>query len=220
MLVELIPVIKIGSSDKDITPPNQYPYWENSDIWDEYYQECYKREGFKDIGLPYLRGSIFFKLTDISDDILTKLVAEHTQGMRNGEYTREEGYAFGGGYVLKVNGEDKYFPQCCAELSDINAWERTSNGQHAYHEEHPTPEIIFKDNNVVFDFSREEWELFEPTPPEMILTVDRLALKVAVEKAKAELYIFEERLNKINIETSFNIENIGGLLIWDNPNYN
>jgi hypothetical protein len=52
-----------------------------------------------------------------------------------------------------------------------------------------------------------------------MLSIDRFELKRAVEKAKTALQTFEQRLNKINEVEKLNIENIGGLLIWDNGNY-
>lgn len=53
----------------------------------------------------------------------------------------------------------------------------------------------------------------------MILSIDRLGLKRAVEKVKIELQTFEQRLNKINEDEKLNIEDIAGLLIWNNENY-
>ena len=121
---------------------------------------------------------------------------------------------------MRVDGQDKYFPQCCGELSDIKYWENISNGKNSYHEEHPTPHIEFEGNNIVFDFSVDEFdEPFQPTPKELFLTIDRLQLKIAVEKAKTELQAFEQRLNKINEDEKLNIDNIGGLLILDDGNY-
>ena len=132
----------------------------------------------------------------------------------------EDTCAFSGGYVLRVNGQDRYFPQCCGELSDINYWENISNGKSSYHEEHPTPQLKFGISKIIFDFSTDEFdEPFQPTPRENILSIDRLELKRAVEKVKTELQTFEQRLDKINKDEKLNIDNIGGLLIWDNGNY-
>lgn len=221
MTIELIPVIEIVYSNQGVTAPEKQPYWDNSDIWDKYHEECYQKAGFKDKLTPYLKGSSFYKLDDITDNNLTKLTIDHTQEMRDGKYERpQDTYSFWGGYVLQVNGQDKYFPQCCGELSDINYWENISNGKNSYHEEHPTPQLKFENSRIVFDFSTDEFdEPFQPTPTEIILSIDRLQLKRAVEKAKTELQIFEQRLNKINENEKLNIDNIGGLLIWDNSNY-
>jgi len=169
---------------------------------------------------PYLAGSSFYKLSEITDNNLMKLTVDHTQEMRDGKYGREQACAFFGGYVLCINGQDKYFPQCCGELSDIIYWERLSNGQPSYYEGHPAPQIKIKNNSIIFDFSVDEFdENFQPTPAENILTINRFDLKKAVEKAKTELYLFEQRLNKINEDEKINIENIGGLLVWDNDNF-
>ena len=220
MTIELIPVIEIGYNNQDVTVPDKYPYWDNSEIWDKYNDECYQEAGFKDKLTPYLKGSSLYRLNDITDYNLTKLIIDHTKEMRDAKYGREQACALFGGYVLQVDRQDKYFPQCCGELSDINYWDRLSNGKNSYYEGHPSPQIKFEENNILFDFSVDELdEYFQPTPTELILSIERIELKKAVEKVKTELQVFEQRLNKINQDEKLNIENIGELLIWNNTNY-
>jgi len=50
------------------------------------------------------------------------------------------------------------------------------------------------------------------------LSIDRFELKKVVESVKTELQLFEQRLKK-NENEKLNIDNIGGLLIWVNGNY-
>ena len=221
MTIELIPVIEIGYNNQGVTAPDKYPYWDNFVIWDKYHQECYQKAGFKDKLIPYLKGSSFYKLSDITDSNLTKIILDLTQEMRDGKYKRpQDTCAFSGGYVLRIDGLDKYFPQCCGELSDIIYWDKLSNEQSSYYEGHPAPQIKFEDNNIVFDFSVDKFdEPFQPTPTEITLSIDRLELKKAIEKTTTELKIFEQRLEKINKDEKLNIDDIGGLLIWDNANY-
>ncbi len=221
MTIELIPVIEIGYNNQGITAPDKYPYWDNSEIWDVYHEACYQQAGFADKLTPYFKGSSFYQLTDITDSNLTKLTLDHTQEMRAGKYERpQDTCTFFGGFVLSVDGIDKYFPQCCGELSDIHYWEKLACGQSSYYEGHPAPQIKFQNDDIVFDFSvGESDEPFQPTPPEIMLSIDRLELKRAVEKVKTALQTFEQRLIKINIDQKLNIDNIGGLLIWDNGNY-
>lgn len=220
MTLELIPVIEIGYNNQDITAPDKYPYWDYPELWDKFNSDSYKKAGFEDEFKPYLAGSSFYRLTDITDNNLTKIVIDHTQELRDGKYDREQASAFFGGYVLRINGQDKYFPQCCGDLADIQYWERLSNGQNSYYEGHPAPQIKFQGNNIVFDFSVDEFdEHFQPTPTEITLSIDRLELKKAIERVKSELDIFNNRLEKINQDEKLNIDNIGGLLIWDNANY-
>jgi hypothetical protein len=221
MTIELIPVLEIIYSNQGVIVPDKFPKSENSEIWDKYYEERYQKSGFKEKLIPYLKGWYYYKLSDISDNILTKLIIYHTQEFRDGKINRlQETCAFSGGYVLLVDGQAKHFPQCCGELSDIKYWENISNGKSSYHEEHPTPQIKFEGNKIIFDFSVDEFdEWFEPKPIEIKLTIDRIELKTAVAKAMTELQTFEQRLNKINDDEKLCIDNIGGLLIWDNGNY-
>ncbi|MCL9804695.1 hypothetical protein NAT51_04125 [Flavobacterium amniphilum] len=221
MTVELIPVLEVGYNNPGIPTPDKYPYWEYSEVWTIYNSDCYKKAGFIDDFKPYLEGSSFYRLHDITNNNLTKLTIDHTKELREGEYKRpQDTCSFSGGYVLRIDGEDKYFPQCCGELSDIKYWENISNGRSSYHEEHPAPQVKFDAGKIIFNFSTEEHdEPFQPTPPEIILSVDRLELKKAVEKAIIELQNLEQRLTKINEVEKLNIDDIGGLLIWDNTNY-
>lgn len=220
MTVELIPVIEIGYNNQEIPAPDKYPYWKYPELWDKYNSDSYKRAGLADDLKPYLAGSSFYRLSEITDNNLKKLITDHTQDLTDGKYEREQAGALFGGYVLRINGQDKYFPQCCGDLADIQYWERLSNGQNSYYEGHPAPQTKFEDNNVIFNFSVGKYdEHFQPTPTEIILSIDRLELKSAVEKAKTDLYEFQKRLNKINIGNELNIDNIGRLLIWDNANY-
>ncbi|GEO02817.1 hypothetical protein AAE02nite_04810 [Adhaeribacter aerolatus] len=200
--------------------PEKYPYWENSELWDKYHEESYLRAGFKDKLTPYLPGSSLYQLCDVSESNLTKLVKDHTQDFRDGKYDRPQVSALFGGYVLKVNGQEKFFPQCCGGLADIEYWERISKGSQSYYEGHPAPQIEFSQNSLTLDFSVEEFdEPFQPPPPATRLTIDLQALRNAVEKTKAELLEFGKRLKKINQEEKLEIQNIDGLLIWENTNY-
>ncbi|GAB3864657.1 hypothetical protein GCM10028824_02490 [Hymenobacter segetis] len=215
MKIELIPVIEIGYNNQGVTEPEKYPYWQYPNIWDTYNEQSYQRAGFKDKLKSYVGGSSIYKLTDISDNNLTKLTIDHTQELRDGKFEREQASAFFGGYVLRIDGHDAYFPQCCGDLSDINYWERLADGQTSYYNGHPGPYIKFEGTNVLLDFSVDEFdEQFQPTPVEQNLLVDRNELKCAVEKAKVELQFFEKRLNQIDKVENLNIDNIGGLLIW------
>ncbi|MBA9079876.1 hypothetical protein [Rufibacter quisquiliarum] len=220
MKVELIPVIEIGYNNQGIDVPEKYPYWENSELWDKYHEESYLKAGFKDRLIPYLPGSSLYRLCDISDSNLTKLVKDHTQDFRDGKYDRSQVSALFGGYVLKINGQDKFFPQCCGELADIEYWERISEGKQSYYEGHPAPQTYFSQGSVTMDFSVEEFdEPFQPSLPDKKIIIDLQALKIAVENAKAELREFGQRLVKIDKEEKLEINKIDWLLIWENPNY-
>lgn len=215
MLVELITVLKIGALPASVQQPNEYDYWNYAEKWDKYHQACYVKAGFKDTLKSYLAGSIFFKLSDISNDNLVKIIEDHTDGIRMGVYDIEEASTFSGGYVLKIDGTDKYFPQCCGELADIKYWESLANGEKSYYEGHPEPVIDFKNNFVIFDFIVGKYdECFIPPPPKNILKVDRKMLKKAVEDVKIELEFFAQRLKKVNTDENLGIIDIDKLLIW------
>lgn len=220
MTVELIPVIELGYHNQGIPSPNKYPYWDNAELWDKFNSDCYKKAGFKDEFTPYLPGSSFYRLTEITDKNMTKIIIDFTQDLRGRKYEKNQGCALFGGYILRIDGEEKLFPQCCGDLGDIYYWEILSNGQDSYYGGHPAPQIKFQDNYIILDFTVDEFdESFEPIPPEIIVSIDRLELKKAVEKAKTDLQAFELKLNKINEDEKLNIDNIGRVLIWNNSYY-
>ena len=216
MKVELIPVIEIGYSNQGIPPPDKYPYWNYPDLWDAYNATCYKKAGFKDRFKPYLAGSSFYRLTDISIDNLIKLTREHTEEMRLGKYNREQASAFYGGYVLRIDGEDKYFPQCCGDLSDIQYWRKLINDKvKSFYQGHPEPEVIIKGEKITFDFTIEEFdEHFLPTPADNIISFDIPSLKKAIDIVIDELIEFSSILKQINIQENLEIVDIDKLLVW------
>ncbi len=216
MKVELIPVIEIGYNNQDSQVPDKYPYWKYPEIWDKYNYESYEKAGFKDKLNPYLPGSSFYRLRDITESNLLKLTKDHTEQMRLGNYDREQASPFFGGYVLRVDGRDKYFPQCCGDLSDIQYWEKlVTDKKETFYQGHPEPKVKIKDEIITFDFTVGEFdEHFAPPPPDNHVKVDIPSLKQAIELVKIELKVFANRLKKINVDEQLNIENIDKLLVW------
>jgi hypothetical protein len=219
MIIELIPVIDIYSN-QDVKIPEKGPYWEYPELWNEYNSECLKNAGFIDEFNPYLPGSSFYRISEISEKNLIKLVIEHTKDLKNGKYDREEISSFFGGYVLRVNEQDKYFPQCCGDLSDIHYWENLAKGKDGFYAGHPQPEVKIDHENIMLDFSVNELdECFSPTPKDTLVLLDKTSLKKAIDLVKEELKIFDVKLEKINTNNNLNIENISNLLIWNDQNY-
>lgn len=220
-MIELIPVIELGYHNQGINAPNVYRYWgNNAQLWDKYHEECFLKAGFKDKLIPYLSGSPFFEISKITYENLKKIVIDRTEKLRNGEYKRADLGTFFGGYILKIDGHDKYFPQCCGDLSDIAYWINLSKGQHSYYEGHPAPQISFDTHFIILDFSvDEDDERFEPTPPELQLRIEKLDLEKAIEKVIIELHTFGNKLKNINIDFKLDIKDIDELLIWNNVYY-
>lgn len=191
------------------------------ELWDKFNSDCYKKAGFKNKFKPYLAGSSFYRFSDITDNNLTKIVIDHTQELRDGKYEREQASALFGGYVLRIDGHDKYFPQCCGDIADLKYWENIASGkEQGFYAGHPEPKVKIHGDKITFDFTLGEFdEHFAPTPNENLVQFNNLSLKKAIEAVKTELNTFEHRLEKINQDEKLNIDNIGGLLIWDNANY-
>ncbi|MFK7971734.1 MAG: hypothetical protein AB8F95_15315 [Bacteroidia bacterium] len=221
MKIELIPVLEIGYNNQGVTVPEHYPYWKNQGAWHQYWKLSFEKAGFEDEFKPYLKGSPFFEPKHISHDNLKKLVADFTEVFREDDMKeRELSNPFLGGYVLRVNGEDRFFPQCCGDLGDIAYWEKISTGTPSHYEGHPAPTISFESGTIIFDFAvKEHDEHFEPTPPDTRLEIDIQALRTAIDEAKLALKEFAKRIIAINLELNLQIERIDDLLIWENANH-
>ncbi len=215
-MIELVPVIELCYSNQGVQTPLKGPFWENSKEWDDFYTTCYIMAGFTDPFPIYLPGSSFCRLEDITDNNLVKLVKDHTEKMRNGEYEREQACPFFGGYVLRINGDDKYFPQCCGDLSDIQYWQKLLVGGKTFlYSGHPGPGVTVTADEVILDFSPDEFEEdFIPHVNDEKLELDKIDLHNAVDAVKVQLRFFAERLIAININEQLGIRDIDDLLVW------
>jgi hypothetical protein len=220
MRIELIPVIEIGYINHEVLIPKSISSADDPNLWNAYYTTHLAGMGFSESMSPYFLGTSFFRLKEISDDNLKTLVANHIRQVETEEYLREIDLSLSGGYVLKIDGKDQFYPQCCGELSDIHYWDKLVNGMNSYCEGHPAPFTKFTENSIEFDFSVDEFdEPFQPTPPDVTLIIEKILLKEAVEKAKSELRLFAQRLKNININENLAISNIDEMLIWNNSNH-
>ena len=217
MKTDLVPVIEIGYHNQGVKSPENFPYWEFPDEWQDYADKSYAKAGFKDKFIPYKKGSSFYRAKDFSDENLVKIVNDHFAGIVKDEWNEDETCALFGGFVLKINGEDKLFPQCCGDLSDIVYWEAIAKyGQSKFYNGHPAPQVEFDENNVVF-LCKDEFEQFVPNTDEKII-VPRIELLKAYEGAILELNEFEKRLNRIEKDLSYKPKNdtLANILIYRN----
>ncbi|RYZ36398.1 MAG: hypothetical protein EOP49_32625, partial [Sphingobacteriales bacterium] len=181
MKIRLVPVVEIYGDNAGLVAPAEHPAWAHPGPLDAYHEQRLRNAGYEPGLKPWLGGTSFYDLAEIAEPNLERLVLVHTKGLRTGEYTLDQCCGLSGGFVLQVDGIDKFFPQCCGELSDIIYWERLSEGVESYCEGHPAPYVFVQGDQVKMDFTVEESdESFQPTPPETILLLDRKALAGAV----------------------------------------
>ena len=166
--------------------------------------------------VPYSVGLDFYRISDLSESNLSEVVAKHTEALRNAEYAREEASALFGGYVLKVKGKDVYFPQCCGDLSDIRYWEQLVTAKSPIPGNgHPAPIVVIEKLRVKLNFAIDEVEeKFVPEPLHKSINISKEELRVALSEARVELMDFAQKLNKINEERLFGLQDIDKLLIW------
>lgn len=217
MKVELIPVLEIHPHLNEITPPGEYPFWQHTSVWDQYRRSALIHEGYSIRLEPYVKGFPFYTISSLLEEDITKVASKHIDGFRKGDYPAEDVLSLSGGYILKKNGENKSFPQCCGELSDIAYWISLANGADRFNiEEHPTPSVQIKRDSIFFDFSEDaHGETFAPPPAEPVLEINRPALQRAVVQAETELNEFALLLKKINLKSNWGLENIDRVLIWN-----
>jgi hypothetical protein len=134
--------------------------------------------------------------------------------LRNAEYSREDASPLFGGYILRVKGEDVYFPQCCGDLSDIRYWEKLLTANQPFSQNgHPAPRVEIGNNTIYFDFCSDV-EIFSPLPRYTTFNIAKVELQDAVIKVKRKLEGLANTLIAINDSEQLGIENIDRLLIW------
>lgn len=218
--MKLIPVIEIGYANQGIETPEQGPYWEYPNEWDDFNNKSYKKAGFKDLFKPFDPGASLYEIEVISDDNLKKIVVDHTEELRKGEYDRDQSSPLFGGYVLEINTERLFYPQCCGDLGDIQFWRNISNGKESFYEGHPAPLVKFEKNEIVFDLNVQEFdEEFTPIPERRLFRFSKDELKRAIKEAELTLEKFADRIQAINQSENLNLERIEDLLVWENINY-
>lgn len=217
MKIELIPVIEITNYDQDIPMPPSGPYWEFSDEWEDYHISTNIKAGYSQNLKPYAKGSSFYRVSEISDADLLKITKKEIDSQISEEGENNKLYiSFYGGYILRINNIDQYFPQCCGNLGDIEDWKNLFNKDYSFfYMGHPSPRIEKSENKIIFDFLNAEiQDGFAPPILEDSIEVDEELLRIAVENTKTELNNFAKQLVKINELENLQIPNIDKILIY------
>lgn len=218
MKVELIPVIEIFNSNENIKLPDLGPSWKYKDEWETYHYLCNKADGFSEKLKSYTKGSWLYKVDEISDEDLLLLIYKEIETQQTEENNGIEDLAcsFSGGYVLRLDDVDVYFPQCCGCLADIKEWEGLISGKtKSFYPGHPFPRVTENENKIRFDFiDIEIRESFAPPVPVNIVEIEKIDLKLAIAEANKILQIFADQLIKINEKENLSISNIDRRLIW------
>lgn len=213
-MIKLIPVIEITCWDQGLELPKQGPYWEYPNEWNQFNALCCEKAGFKDPLIPIDLGASLYEITKISDDNLKKIILDHTQNFRNGEYGRDDISALFGGYVLEIDGTRLFYPQCCGDLSDLEFWRNLAKGNSSFYEGHPAPVVTFKKEAVVFDLTVGKYgEDFVPIPSKRYFQFNRLELKEAIKVTESVMAQFAQRLEFINQTEALNLERIEDMLM-------
>ncbi|AZA53672.1 hypothetical protein [Chryseobacterium sp. G0201] len=217
MKIELIPVIEITNYDQDVPTPPSGPYWEFPDEWENYHISTNIKAGLSELLKSYSKASSFYRVNEISDADLLKIAKKEIDSQINKEEEIYQLYtSFYGGYILKIDDENKYFPQCCGKLGDIEAWEDLFDEDYSFfYMGHPSPKIEKSENKIIFDFLNSEiQENFAPPILEDRIEIDKDLLRIAVENAKTELNNFALQLIKINELENLQIPDIHKILIY------
>lgn len=151
--------------------------------------------------MPYVRGLPFYEPKNITDANLTKLVIEHSEELRKSPLAAGETCCLFGGFVLKINGQDRFLPQCCGDLSDLHFWKAISQKRKGFYTGHPAPAYRFCGNSVVFDFGVE-------------VRVGLKELAAATVRAEGELNRLARRVLRVNAVCELGIEEVRRVLVF------
>lgn len=214
MNIELIPVIEITYFNS-APSPEKGPWWEYQDDWENYAQIRLKNAGFIDEFKPYKKGSSFYEPHKLSFPNLKKLIIDWFESFDGSNL--DDILPFYGGYVLKVDNKDVYFPQCCGDLGDIVYWEKIiKENKNCYYNGHPAPLISFSQSEVTFTFDETDEQFSPPTPDSLALNLN--VLEKALNKALKKLKEFEQNILKVSDEVDLKLkgEQLTEILIYRN----
>ncbi|WP_294287549.1 hypothetical protein [uncultured Chryseobacterium sp.] len=218
MKIELISVIEIEIYIEEIPFPQSGPYWEFADEWEEYHLLTNAKAGFSNHLKPYSKGSSFYRISDISDADLLRVIQKEIDRQKDEDHPEivELACPLTGGFVLRINGADIYYPQCCGDLSAIECWNDLLADEDSYfYMGHPSPKIIKTEKTVIFDFLNSEiQEHYTPPVKEDQIEIDKDALRIALEKVNQVINNFAKRLVKINEIQNLNIPGIDRILVY------
>ncbi|WBV52328.1 hypothetical protein [Chryseobacterium gambrini] len=218
MKIELIPVIEITNYDNDIPLPPFGPYWEFSTEWEHYRIATNLDAGFSENLQSYSKGSSLYRISEIPDSDVLKIIQNKITTDENDDNLTIEDLISPliGGYILKINDVDSYFPQCCGDLSNIEYWNNLFLDEDSFfYMGHPSPKIIKSENTIIFDFLNSPiQEGYAPPVSENQIEANKDLLKIAVENVKKELYDFARRLVKISETENLDIPEIDKLFVY------
>lgn len=216
--VELIPVIEITNYDQGIPIPSSGPYWEFPDEWESYHILGNLSVGFSEELKPYFKSSSFYRISDISDTDLLKVIRKEIciQQTQENKGVEDVTSSFDGGYVLRIDHEDKYFPQCCGKLGDIEEWIGLLDEDCDYfYMGHSSPAIRQSSDKIILDFVNSEiQDGYVPPVLEETLEIERLELEATLVVVQGELDRFAERLKRMNTSENLNFPDIDRILIY------
>lgn len=207
--VELIPVLEIYGNPSAGAAPTLYPK-------EQYAAHSLALAGFPEPLQPFAPGLPFYRAADLGAGNLQTLLTDHLAGYCSGKWALTETCTLFGGYVLRLEGQNALFPQCCGELSDIIYWKRLAQGQHAPNQGHPAPAVSFTPDAVILRCdTRDGDETFVPaTAPE--IRVSRTALAAAYQRVLPELAVFARNLEQTRQALNLPLGDLSNLLIFRN----
>lgn len=174
----------------------------------------------EDIADIYLNG----EEEDFDDEENDSLPPEDEASDDEGETEDEEEFEgedttelaeFYGGFVLKVDGVNVFYPQCCGSLTDLEFWKDLAHGKEAQYLGHPEPGITFNEDSVTLTFAPgEEDEPFIPYTKFASITLPLAELHSAVEEAVTRLEAFAERIDTMAKELNIEIPDFGKTLVF------
>ena len=210
--LELVPVIEIFESNDSISSPQTGPYWEYPEEFASYHKKLLLANGYDEME-EYVKGSALYEIDKLTDKNLLLEIKKWTT-----DWDMDDICPFDGGYILKIDGQNMLFPQCCGDLSDIEYWKNLSDGETClFWQGHPQPLISLNKGMITINLSAQEsYEAFVPTPE--VLTFDILLsdLQLAIKEVLPKLDRFAKRIDELSTSHNLNIPNLGKLLVWGN----
>lgn len=198
MIVQLVPVVELPSPD--------HPIHRQETLVDQEYsvQIGYSVMAPVDSRVP------LYETEKLTDQDWRLAISRHIA-----DTAVQDSCALFGGILLKVDGENKIFPQCCGTLADVVSWQTLLSDSFdagwVNTEGHPCPSVVKRDGKVTF-FCSEAEESFIPFAISE-LTLDQGALGLAFDDCLVLHNSLSERFDAWSAE--FDTDTISDSLIWE-----
>ncbi|MGC4068446.1 MAG: hypothetical protein QM784_28130 [Polyangiaceae bacterium] len=165
-----------------------------------------------------IQGSMLVPLSALEESHVKWLVAKQTMNEYGERLEESTLVALYGGYVLAVDAQPIFIPQCCSTLAAIHGWAdvlRPCSVSGFVGEGHPALQWNIRNDLIVLEWDIET-EPFEPPTFPRTKSLQVESVRHGVRRALWEVELFARELSALPIASEF--VNLANALVWRDEN--